>query len=65
MSATPIATRRMVLEMKYGKIMRTSPQTSGTTAFCFLPYMKKPIPTEPKSKSQRSNDVLNAVSHVA
>ncbi len=37
MSATPIETRRIVLEMKYGKIMRTSPQTSGTTAFCFLP----------------------------
>ena len=37
MSMTPIATIRMVLEMKYGKIMRTNPQTSGTTAFCFLP----------------------------
>jgi len=60
MSATPIVARRMVLEMKYGKIMRVSPQTSGTTAFCFLPYMKKPSPTEPKSKPQRNDGVLNA-----
>lgn len=51
--------------MKYGTIMRTSPQISGTTAFCFLPYMKKPRPAEPKSNPQSSNDVLNAVSHVA
>ena len=65
MSATPIATRRMVLGMKYGKTIRASPQTSGTTAFCFLPYTKKPSPTEPKSKPQRSNDVLIAVLHVA
>lgn len=65
MSATPTATRRVVLEMKYGKIMRTSPQTRGMTALCFLPYMKKPSPTEPKSKPQRSNDALNAISHLA
>lgn len=64
MSATPIATRRTVLEMKYGKIMRANPQISGTTAFCFLPYMKKPSPTEPKSKPQRSQDVFNAISRM-
>jgi hypothetical protein len=65
MSITPIATRRMVLEMKYGKIMRTNPQTSGTIAFWFLPYTKKPSPNAPNSKPQKSHDSLNAVSHVA
>ena len=65
MSAIPTATRRMVLEMKYGKTMRASPQISETTAFCFLPYTKKPRPTEPKSKPQRSDDVLTAVSYMA
>ena len=64
MSAIPIATRRIVLEMKYGKIMRASPQIRGTTAFCLLPYMKKPSPTEPKIKSQKIHDVLNAISHI-
>lgn len=65
MSATPMETSKMALAMKYGKIMRTSPQTSGTTAACFLPYMKKPSPTEPKSMPQRSNDALIAVLNVA
>ena len=45
--------------------MRTSPQTIGTIAFCFLPYMKKPSPIEPKITPQNSHDVLNAVSLVA
>ena len=65
MSATPIATRRMVLETRYGNAMSTKPQTRGTTAFCFLPYTKKLSPAEPKRRPQRSDDVLNAVSLVA
>lgn len=59
MSAPPIATRRIVLETKYGKNIRASPQKSGTTAFCFLPYMKKPSPIEPNSKPHRSQDSFN------
>jgi hypothetical protein len=65
MSAIPITTRRMVLETKYGKTMRASPQTNGTTAFCLLPYTKKPSPTELKSKPQKSHDVVTAASHIA
>jgi len=65
MSATPIATRRMVLETKYGKIISVSPQTSGTTAFCLLPYTKKPSPNDPKSKPQRSQDSLIGTPHNA
>ncbi len=42
--------------------MSASPQTSGTGAFCFLPYRKKPSPAELNSKPQSSNDVLNPVS---
>ena len=40
--------------MKYGNTMSTRPQTNGTTAFCFLPYMKKPRPMEPKSSPQET-----------
>jgi len=60
-----MATRKTVSETKYGKTMSTSPQTSGTAAFCFLPYKKKPNPTEPNSKLQRSKDVFNAASPLA
>lgn len=48
-----------MLDTKYGKIMRASPQTRGTTARCFLPYTKKPSPHEPYSKPQRSHDSFN------
>jgi len=65
MSVTPTATRRMVLATKYGKIMRASPQTSGTAAFCFLPYTKNASPNEPNSTPQRSDDSLNAAPRVA
>lgn len=58
-SAIPIATSRRVFATKYGNIMRASPQTSGTTARCFLPYRKKPSPIEPKSRPQRSHDSFN------
>ena len=58
-SATPIATRSMVLDTKYGKNIRTRPQMSGTTAFCFRPYMKKPRPIEPNSNPHRSQDSFN------
>ena len=64
MSATPMATRRRRFETTYGNTMSTTPQTRGTTAYCFLPYIKKPSPMEPKRKPQRSDDVLNAVSLV-
>ena len=62
MSTNPIETRRIILETKYGKAMRATPQISGTIALCFLPYMKKPSPTEPKSTAQRSNEVFNEIS---
>ena len=64
MSATPTMTRRTVLEMKYGNTMSTRPQTNGTTAFCFLPYMKKPRPMEPKSSPQTKDAVLKASARV-
>jgi hypothetical protein len=35
---------------------------SGTIVICFLPYTKKPSLTEPNSKPQISDDVLNATS---
>ncbi len=60
MSIAPIATRTMVLEIKYGKIMSANPQTIGTAAFCFLPYTKNPSPIEPKSNPQRSQDSFNS-----
>lgn len=47
----------MVFETKYGKIIRATPQTSGTTAFCRLPYTKKPSPIDPNSNPQRRDDV--------
>jgi hypothetical protein len=46
-----------VLETKYGKIIRATPQASGTTVFCRLPYTKKPSPIEPNSNPQRRDDV--------
>ena len=33
------------------------PATSGTGAFCFFPYIKKPSPTDPNTTPQRSNAV--------
>src|SRR5256885_17229308 len=50
-------TSRIALERKYGKIIRATPQTSGTTLFCRLPYTKKPSPIEPNSNPQRRDDV--------
>ncbi len=50
-------TSRIVLETKYGKIIRATPQASGTTLFCRLPYTKKPSPIEPNSNPQRRDDV--------
>ena len=38
--------------------MRASPHTSGTAALCFLPYKKKPNPTEPNSKLHRSKEIF-------
>ena len=40
MSAVPMTANAIVLATKYGNIIRINPHTSGTTAFCFLPYMK-------------------------
>src|SRR5437879_1678422 len=50
-------TSKIVLETKYGKIIRATPQASGTTLFCRLPYTKKPSPIEPNSNPQRRDDV--------
>ena len=60
-SAIPNVTSRMVLDTKYGKIIKARPETNGTTVFCLLPYTKKPSPIEPKSKPQRRDDVSNTV----
>jgi len=65
MSATPIVTRTKVLEIKYGNTMSVKPQTSGTIALCFLPYTKKPNPTEPNNNPQSSHDSFNAAAPVA
>jgi len=46
-----------MLETKYGKIISATPQASGTTLFCRLPYTKKPSPIEPNSNPQRRDDV--------
>jgi hypothetical protein len=50
-----------VFETKYGKIIRATPQASGMTSFCRLPYTKKPSPIDPKSSPQRRDDVSIAV----
>jgi len=60
-STIPNETSRIVLDTKYGKIIKASPVTNGTTLFCLLPYTKKPSPIEPKSKPQRRDDVSNTV----
>ena len=39
-SAAPTITIHSVLEMKYGKTIRTSPHDAGTSAFWFFPYQK-------------------------
>ena len=50
-----------MLETKYGKTIRATPQASGTTIFCRLPYTKKPSPIEPNSNPQRRDDVSKVV----
>jgi hypothetical protein len=37
MSVIPMVMSRMVLETKYGTIIRATPQINGTTALCFRP----------------------------
>jgi len=37
MRTAPITTIKIVLETKYGKTIKQSPQISGTTALCCLP----------------------------
>ncbi len=59
MSATPIATSRMLFETKYGKTIKASPHSNGTTARCFRPYMRKPNPIDPNNNPQRSDDAFN------
>jgi hypothetical protein len=53
----PSMTSRIVLETKYGKIIRATPHASGTIILCRLPYTKKPRPIEPNSKPQRRKEV--------
>ncbi len=36
----PTATSMYIFEIKYGNINRAIPTKSGTTALCFLPYIK-------------------------
>jgi hypothetical protein len=36
-SAIPIVMSRIVLETRYGKIIKATPQINGTTAFCLRP----------------------------
>ena len=54
-------TIQTALDTKYGYIMRTSPHDSGTIAFCFLPYMKKPSPIVLNRKPQASKVMSIAV----
>ena len=51
-----------MFETKYGKIIRATPQTSGTTVLCRLPYTKKPSPIEPNSSPHRRAEVSKCVS---
>ena len=62
MSPAPSMTSRIVFETKYGKIMRATPQTSGTTVLCRLPYTKKASPIDPNSNPHRRDDVSKCVS---
>ncbi len=59
MRATPIATSKMLFEMKYGKTINASPHSSGTTALCLRPYMRNPNPIDPNNNPQKSDDVFN------
>jgi hypothetical protein len=52
-------TSRILLEMKYGKMIKATPQASGTIVFCRLPYTKKPSPIEPNSNPHRKDEVFN------
>jgi hypothetical protein len=56
-SATPNMTSRILFEIKYGKIIRATPQTIGTTNFCRLLYKKKQSPIEPNNNPNRRDDV--------
>lgn len=58
-STIPNVTSRIVLDTKYGKIIKVRPEINGTTFFCLLPYTKKPSPIEPKTKPQRRDDASN------
>lgn len=61
MSATLAVTSNMTLLTKYGNTISNSPQTSGTTAFCFFPYRKKPRPTELKSTPHINDEVSSVI----
>jgi len=62
MSTVPMMANTIVLATKYGKIMSVTPHTSGTTALCFLPYMKYANPKAPNIKPQRSHHSFNSTS---
>lgn len=52
MSSIPTATRRMVLETKYGKTISAKPHTSGTPACSFLPYTNSPARPSQTARSR-------------
>jgi hypothetical protein len=39
--------------------MSASPQSNGTTARCFRPYMRNPKPIDPNNNPQKSDAVFN------
>src|SRR4029078_9269417 len=42
-------------------MMSASPQSNGTTALCFLPYRRKPVPIEPNNSPRNSDDSLKVL----
>src|SRR6478672_1285454 len=52
-TAPPMTSRSHALEIRYGTTRSTNPQSRGTTARCFLPYMKSPQPDRAKEKTQK------------
>lgn len=42
--------------------MSAMPHTNGTATRCFLPYMTKPTPIDPRSKPKKSEDALIDIS---
>ncbi len=55
----PIIIIRNILEKKYGKAQRKTPQTNATPFCCLLPYTMYAIPIEPNSTLKIKDIELN------